>query len=214
MFLSGVQCFPSYWTALDLLLLSQWSPICSDWQFSCDKPDISELEQNIFINKYFGSCNHNVHNSYCEVFVLYSEVHVKSIFMQVSVILLRVCCSRSHTGERPYKCVQCSRGFASSGVLKAHIRTHSGLKAYKCLMCDTTFTTSGSLRRHMTTHSDLRPYMCPYCQKTFKSSPNCRKHMKTHRFGSWHSSSWLQLHAETLMLCSKCISKSRFSVTR
>lgn len=90
---------------------------------------------------------------------------------------------RSHTGERPYKCVQCSRGFASSGVLKAHIRTHSGLKAYKCLMCDTTFTTSGSLRRHTTTHSDLRPYMCPYCQKTFKSSPNCRKHMKTHRFG-------------------------------
>ncbi|MEQ2249622.1 hypothetical protein ILYODFUR_031291, partial [Ilyodon furcidens] len=88
----------------------------------------------------------------------------------------------SHTGERPYKCIQCSRGFASSGVLKAHIRTHSGLKAYKCLVCDTTFTTSGSLRRHMTTHSELRPYMCPYCQKTFKSSPNCRKHMKTHRY--------------------------------
>ena len=85
-------------------------------------------------------------------------------------------------GEKPFKCLQCTRSFVSSGVLKAHIRTHTGLKAYKCLICDSTFTTNGSLKRHMSTHSEVRPFMCPYCQKTFKTSVNCKKHMKTHRY--------------------------------
>ena len=42
-------------------------------------------------------------------------------FMRSSTLKIHM---RRHTGERPYKCDKCDKGFSESGNLKTHLKTH------------------------------------------------------------------------------------------
>lgn len=61
---------------------------------------------------------------------------------------------RTHSGVKPYKCVDCGKGFSHPHSLKVHSRAHTGHRPYKCDRCSLTFADPSYFRRHKAKHLD------------------------------------------------------------
>ena len=87
---------------------------------------------------------------------------------------------RTHTGERPYKCLKCNKSFVDSGKLKKHSKIHTNERAYCCRICEKTFNSAESLRKHMLMHSSKKPHKCQYCDKSFTRKWLLKHHLYLH----------------------------------
>jgi len=104
--------------------------------------------------------------------------------------------SRSHTGDRLYKCYVCDEVFSELGSLNEHLQVHTGDTSYKCSLCDRSFINSNHLQSHNRhVHSHDRRYDCPYCGMLFKTNIGLKNHTHIHT-GAEHfwCSDQLQTH--------------------
>lgn len=97
--------------------------------------------------------------------------------------------SKTHEGEKCYKCEFCPYASISARHLESHLLIHTDQKPYSCPQCEHTFRQKQLLKRHMNFYHNpnyvppqpqVKTHVCPTCQKSFRHKGNLIRHMAMH----------------------------------
>ena len=58
-----------------------------------------------------------------------------------------------HSGDHPYSCEVCNKGFSNQSIVIRHKRLHSDELPYVCHVCNKAFSDKNSLKKRLQIHS-------------------------------------------------------------
>ncbi|MED6287222.1 hypothetical protein CHARACLAT_014143 [Characodon lateralis] len=86
---------------------------------------------------------------------------------------------RGHRGDRPYRCLECRKGFKKRTHLIGHRVVHQ--KRIQCTVCRKILPTIGELIQHRSSHLKKGMLQCPECQAQFQYPVYLLRHLQTHK---------------------------------
>ncbi|XP_077391694.1 uncharacterized protein LOC144027763 [Festucalex cinctus] len=76
------------------------------------------------------------------------------------------------------KCPECGKACKR---LREHMLTHTGEKPFTCLVCGRGFSVKQNMKRHMSLHTGERPHSCSLCPKRYYSKTDLKRHSISHK---------------------------------